>query len=553
MYMYSEKQTISIQPRKIQVKKCMKKFAKLWQVILLSIIPLTTGITALSLKHVEGPSWLLTKIDPDYPYLLNSLHFVNLNSPRHTDHPGTTVQLFGALVLKISYFIQSLLNQMIPPVTEAVLGDPETYLGYINFGLIVLIVISTFLVGFISLRLCRMPILSLTLQITPFLMISSLEAMTRVNPEPLLICVAQFLVILLAIYTFSKDVEEKAWFAVALGIVFGIGIVTKVTFVPLLFFFLLLPNTRQRVITAAVTCATFVLFTISIIDRYERVARWFLSIATRTGNYGQGGEGFVEPTSILPSFAGLISQEPSFFILFAVSIISGSILAVFRLPNMIEDGSSKSHFNKTHNLFGVTLLVMTIQIVITVKHPGVRYLIPAMSLCGLIIFLQTRLFLLVAADRKLTRTIRFMPPILLSICIAIAIAQTAHSFQIAPKYYADIKHIQNVIHKDYPNCAIASVYPASSIESALTFGNKFAGRRFTSTFSKLYPNAIFYDSDDSNIDLKDLLKQGCVTLQTKSLSISDYQKSYPQNNIKLVLRTDTESLYYVTDSKYLNK
>jgi hypothetical protein len=88
--------------------------------LILGIIPF--GLTCLSLvltKH-HGPYFLRNNFDPDYNYLLNSLSLLKLQTPRHTDHPGTTLQLLGAVVLLLKWLGTSLFVQR-QTLTDSVL------------------------------------------------------------------------------------------------------------------------------------------------------------------------------------------------------------------------------------------------------------------------------------------------------------------------------------------------------------------------------------------------------------------------------------------------
>ncbi len=43
--------------------------------------------------------------DPDYTYMLDALNLARMKNIGHIDHPGTTVQAAGAIVLKSVHFL----------------------------------------------------------------------------------------------------------------------------------------------------------------------------------------------------------------------------------------------------------------------------------------------------------------------------------------------------------------------------------------------------------------------------------------------------------------
>ena len=79
----------------------------------------------LSLLPVSKFSFWENKIDSDYAYLFNGLNVVNTYGDiGHFDHPGTTVQVANAVLIKFFYLIDGKKNSL----QEDVLYNPEFYL-----------------------------------------------------------------------------------------------------------------------------------------------------------------------------------------------------------------------------------------------------------------------------------------------------------------------------------------------------------------------------------------------------------------------------------------
>ena len=104
-----------------------KKLSVSWSNLYLTILPVIFFFTVLWLREASGPYWLHFNLDPTYPYLFNSLNLLNKIPPSHIDHPGTPVQLLGALILKITH-----LGSSIDQITEKILRDPEQYIQLIK-------------------------------------------------------------------------------------------------------------------------------------------------------------------------------------------------------------------------------------------------------------------------------------------------------------------------------------------------------------------------------------------------------------------------------------
>lgn len=165
--------------------------------------------------------------DPEYAYLFNSLNIAKFEAPTHTDHPGTSLQLLGAVVIRASYFFSGKTS-----LVEDVLSRPEHYLRIMNILLILLYSITLFAVGLKGYRVSGTLIVALILQISPFLFITIFDSLTRVHPETLLLSLCNVVIIILLdqVYPYSEEKTSKD--ALWLGVTVGIGIVTKITFAP---------------------------------------------------------------------------------------------------------------------------------------------------------------------------------------------------------------------------------------------------------------------------------------------------------------------------------
>ncbi|NEN97193.1 MAG: hypothetical protein F6K50_17150 [Moorea sp. SIO3I7] len=269
-----------------------QKVSKKKQFVYLFIIPVIFAVISLIIRQEFGPYWLGINSDPEYAYLLNFLNIIQFQTPGHTDHPGTTLQVFGAIVIQITYFIQYLTNSVVSNITESVLQNPEFYLITVNTILLLIITSCLLLVGLVAFAFSQNIALSLLLQLGPFLW-TPLQESTRVRPETLLLSLTQVLVILLLFYLYSERARLPK-FALAIGIVLGLGISTKVTFIPMILVIMLLPGWFQKGLAIFTTIVTFFITTSPIFSQYPRLFNWLTSIATHTGHYGSGNPGLVD-------------------------------------------------------------------------------------------------------------------------------------------------------------------------------------------------------------------------------------------------------------------
>ena len=121
-----------------------------WAWPAMAALPVVYVAVTLVLRADAMPFWLWHNLDPDYFYLLDSLNIVNLTTPGHVYHPGTTVQWLGALVLKAAYPFTG------PgEITGAVLADPERHLRLIGTVIVALNGGALYCLGVVRFRMLR--------------------------------------------------------------------------------------------------------------------------------------------------------------------------------------------------------------------------------------------------------------------------------------------------------------------------------------------------------------------------------------------------------------
>src|SRR5688572_28745365 len=88
----------------------------------LAVIPVCLFLLSLALRDLRGPYHLASHSDPDYPYLFNSLSILHQQAPIISEHPGTPVQMLGALAI-LARWLPGRLGSGSTMVDEAILTD----------------------------------------------------------------------------------------------------------------------------------------------------------------------------------------------------------------------------------------------------------------------------------------------------------------------------------------------------------------------------------------------------------------------------------------------
>jgi hypothetical protein len=548
----------------INISNLFKIVPKKKQFLALFFFPLFFAITSLIIRQQRGPYWLGNNSDPEYAYLLNFLNIIQLKTPGHTDHPGTPLQVLGGIIIQITFLIQSLTHSVNSNIVEAVLKNPEFYLLTVNTVLLILTTASLFLLGLTAFFLCQNLALSLLLQLAPFLWTPLIQSI-RVSPEPLLFCLTQLLVILLLFYLYL-DVEQSPRFALAIGVVFGLGVATKVTFLPLGLVIFLLPGWRQKGLAFLTVITTFFLATLPIVSQYRRVFEWLTSIATHTGTYGGGNSGLVDVSALPSHFSGLLEKDRLFFYLIGLSALNFFIITFWFLWYRLKKADLQNFPNlltvkKSYGLFVCILLIILVQLLLTLKHPAIHYLLPAMGLCSLLILVQINLVEKILTSFLKQMIVRNIGFFIIGIYLVAIITDTYGQIllieQQGASYFSEIETIHNLIQNKYNNCAHITYYRSSDNKYALKFGDGFATNQYSQVLHSMYPNSVFYNiwsqkyySFNKELDPEHLLNEQCIIFQGSPLKnnilIPEYLGLKKKMKVKPVFEGNEEALYLLT-------
>jgi hypothetical protein len=334
----------------------------------------------------HGAHWVAVAYDPDYHYLLNSLALAEGVAPFHTDHPGTTLQELGAAVLLVRHG----LHPGGVSLRDQVLRDPESAIAAISVTLRSLHALTLFLFGLRAARFTGCITCAAFAQLATLLSFIGPMSLWRLSPEPLLMS----LTLLLACATLralARPDDRSPRFAITAGITVGLGIATKATFAPLA----LVPlwaaarSSRTRTLAAYVLCAgvTLLLALAPIHEHWERVLVWFHGLAVNDGIYGKpAGHRFLDPSRYPLDLARMIGQEPFAFVAAAAGAAAFARTRFAGLHRSLDAASLAAL-----RALAFTAAAILVQYVLVAKHPGDRYLVPALALTGLLVPLAYRI------------------------------------------------------------------------------------------------------------------------------------------------------------------
>ncbi|MFC1848572.1 hypothetical protein ACFL27_00045 [candidate division CSSED10-310 bacterium] len=497
----------------------MKKY---FHCLLLLILPIIMVFTSLYLNI--GPHWVVYNYDPEYQYLLNSLNLAHMKPVGLVEHPGTTVQSMGALILRTVHLLR--FSSQADLKTD-VLTNPEFYLAKIIRVFLGLNTVMLLILGLVTFWLTKSILSSLLVQTAPFfphILEGFLFCLMTIRPESFLLLSSLLFLITLILFI-NKDTEKinhyfshsrylgklsPDWvFTICFSIVSGFGMATKVTFIPLLVIpLIILPRYRYRITYVLGTALCFIFFTLPIIKEYDVVFSWFFSVFTHFGVHGLGPKKIIEPLEYLSNMKFILFYNGFLSIILFCSLcilVIGSIVPRFRKV------SAQSVVFRI--LFAVSISQL-LGIIIVAKHyrgfPDNYYLIPVLTLSGIMLLLIINYLGQLGLDFGIKGTgtlrkdktgiviFRIKSTWVVALIIMTCLFNSRKS-EIIGFYQWKLRlaeHIFKITHKvenDYKDYARIYYLGSSAPAIALAYGDSSARRYYSRFLQKLYPNVYFYD------------------------------------------------------------
>jgi len=448
------------------------------------VLPLVFALTALWLARQRGPLWLGQNSDPSYQYLFNSLLILNGQPPCHIDHPGTTVQTLGAVVLSTTTPGRDRDEQ-----TATLLADPERALFRLHAFFLILTALALAVAGLLVLERTGSGAIAWVLQLTPLLQPGTYRATLFVAPEALLVPLTVLFIALLVVRESTLEspvtTRQETIINIFLGLLAAAGLVTKVTFAPLCILTLLVQRSwRALAWTGGAMLAGTALYLAPIYSQLPRMFRWFTQLATHQGIYGSGAPGFVDVAAYPENVLTLATADR----LFVVAILAGWVAAGGAL-------AGRSGGERPRRLVRLVLMVTAVQglgVLLVAKHPSPHYLLPVTLLSALDVVLLLQL-------------LRQLPPpprrraLLAGASVALATAtalvagdvvRLGHELQAAREVQLQQTRRADELSADGLR---VDYYRSSSLPFALYFGNSSAWRLYGGRLEQLHPRRVFFN------------------------------------------------------------
>ncbi len=378
----------------------MKRFLRALGLVAVAFTPIAADLyykTQISLR----PYWI-HYFDPEVFYFYSSLNLLQSTSPIHVDHPGTPLQVFGALML------------ILTPQEPFELDTYRIAIYWLS-ALLSLLCLSI-LVSRVTAKpkLSHVCILVWLIYLAP----DALEYLTVWAPE-MLFPVFSGIMTLSLLAQFNSPANPRL--AALSGLFFGIACALKFTYVFCLLSLLGVLAFRPEVggvsrrsriclVVAASAAGGFVVATIPILSEYGKMIDFVVSIATRSESYATGKFGLADPRAILDNLLQMLKSAEAWW------ACLGFIYAVSVLVLRNAKSLSRTDYRTLllSSLFSLTAVLIAVLISVTIDQAGWRYLLPAMTTAPLVFLALVRAN---AADNAAPRVVSAAATLILGVLL----------------------------------------------------------------------------------------------------------------------------------------
>jgi hypothetical protein len=468
------------------------------------VIPILFLIAVFELTKAKGPQWMPDSFENPYAYLFNSLLVVKGRQPVYTDHPGTTTEVFGGIVLRASSLKST--DELI----ASTLQNPEKQIRKLHQALLFFTALVLWLGPWLTAISLRNFVVGLLIQapslfyqtllwygfffgsdlmLVPFSIAAICGCTLLVAPKP----VPEIHEILFGIR--RRSIAHRSLHLVRIpilaaftGVVCALGIATKLTFFPLILISLICCRDRKNLLTfVAAFVVGVVVALLPIRSQLARLLTFAFSLGIHSGYYGHGAVGLPQASVYFQSIWDLLQGEPLLAIIPSVTIIAVIVPSFFGKEKKTSPGTIS--WRTVLLLFGAQL----VSFLAIAKHPDLHYLIPLFLTTGfsLVLLFYTFQGPSSSAIRRFIGWIALASLLLLGVKDFVVKAPAAY-VRLAEQRVDQLRLYKRAKEVTKDGVLVEYLFSDTPL-FPICFGDDFAGRAFGSLLNKLYPNELFFD------------------------------------------------------------
>ncbi len=420
--------------------------------------------------------------DPEYCYLFAMLSTARLDPVYYTDHPGATLHVVGALMLRAAHLFGAHTDLL-----TDVLGQPEFYLCAVNLGLVALHLLALAGAAWLAWRITRNALAALCVLLTPlFSLYHFTWCMSQVRAETMLYTAALILGTVMIGMRSTWRAAHPAWLALAAALSVGFGIATKLGFAPLALCPLIaLPRWRWRLLyCASLPVASLVFFGPALLhfSVHKNVMPWIM----RSGTYGWGGR-FWSAHQAHTVLREMLRVEPLVFVVLGLGAFTAGAVVVMMLVRRASPRPGAA-------VLAGLLAGILMQLLLAVRGGMANYMVPSLGLAGVTLACVIDLLWRPGSSRAWIRrgaAVVCVAALALLACVRNVPAARMNRYFLAHVHQQQ-SDIAATLARDFRDYTHVHHYYLGQQLFALFMGNGFAGYQYAAALQQLYPRALFY-------------------------------------------------------------
>ena len=463
------------------------------------VIPAAFLVTVNLLTKAKGPQWLPFTFENPYNYLFNSLLLVKGQAPYSIDHPGTTTQEFGALILRASSLSSN------DDLIKSVLEHPEHYIQTLHSALLIFTVLALWLAPWLTAAALGNRTIGLLIQAPSLFFAVLLWYGVLFGPDLMLVPFSIAAICCCILLVFSSQATELSFLAgisnsstgssstlsirIALlpavtGLVCALGLATKLTFFPLALISLLCCRSRKNLLAFAFAFIFgLALALLPIYSQLWRLATWTFNLGIHSGRYDTGSVGLPSSGVYLASLLHLVQAEPLAII---IPLLATTVLVAFSFlygsPNKIGRHTAL-----------LLLVIQVASILVIAKETGIHYLIPLALTTALNLVFLFQACRNIDASKLKKRVGRIALVVLLVLGAISFVGGTLNRYQALHKDKRELLRLYQHAEALTRNEVRVDYFFSDSPLYPLCYGNDWAGGAFGQLLSTLYPDKLFFN------------------------------------------------------------
>lgn len=462
-----------------------KRFIPERESLLFTIVPFLL-FSFMLLRIVEIHHFYQGWIDPVYAYLMNGLTFaLGSNDIGHTDHPGTPLQLFAALIIKLVGWFRGADN-----LATDLLMNPESYIKIITLTLILINCVLLWMLGLFAYKNLKDRNLAILLQLVP------LFTFQLVNFMPVLACetvisLSSFAIAACIILYDSRE-EGHLKLLVVIAVLSAMVVATKITAIAILLIpFFFVEKVKSRVLYIVLTMFFIFLFISPVLSKLGHFTDFLGKMATHTGMYGSGEEKLFDPAIYFRSIWKMLIKELAFTLHLLILPVGWILITKHKI-----EGSLKRLY------FAITLATV-FQVLMVARHYSYHYLMPVFALfMPLHVYFWFKLF-----REKISMLSTRTASLIVILLVAGVFTRLTVRNHFQKGIVNTVDKTTKMIHSQLNGKYIILTEnnnDAALLEPALRFGLSYVGwdmkRRLTPILTSLYPGNYLWNSREGFTD-----------------------------------------------------